>query len=175
MTDSASDGLQITEATDLCARFRDAWGVTYQDFAAFLNGQPEQEDGANARIARYRKEGRSQAFCRTFREGYDGAFQFESIRSSFSPETSAAGYAYGQAARAHEDEFFAVEARIQDAKEARGELRTTLTPVDEARAHAYYAFAHLDVDEIAYTPRNRAIAAGHRRATAAERDEPGPA
>lgn len=53
------------------ARFIARDGIAYKDFAAYLVGRPDAEDLGNGSIARYRKEGRSEAFCRVFRKGYD--------------------------------------------------------------------------------------------------------
>ena len=48
-------------------------GLTYADFFDALTEKPDPLDPCNAEIQRYRAQGRSEAFCREFRVGYDGA------------------------------------------------------------------------------------------------------
>lgn len=46
-------------------------GISYVDFHAALNGEPDPQDPCNAEISRLAKQGRSEAFCREYRKGYD--------------------------------------------------------------------------------------------------------
>ena len=64
---------QTPEAFDPQARFIGPNGLAYHTFFDYLCGrEPEPEDRANGCIQRYLAQGRSEAFCRVFREGYDG-------------------------------------------------------------------------------------------------------
>lgn len=47
--------------------------LTYVDFFDVLTEKPDPSDPCNAEIQRYRAQGRSEAFCREFRVGYDNA------------------------------------------------------------------------------------------------------
>jgi hypothetical protein len=60
------------DAFDPKAPCTDSWGIRYPSFKAFLCGQPFQDDRCNDAIEALRKKGRSQAFCKTFAEGYRG-------------------------------------------------------------------------------------------------------
>lgn len=48
-------------------------GLTYVDFFDALTEKPDPLDPCNAEIQRLRAQGRSEAFCREYRVGYDGA------------------------------------------------------------------------------------------------------
>lgn len=68
-----TDGDQAEAPFDPYARFIDRKGLSYKDFGAYLTGCfPDDGDRANTNIERYLREGRSEAFCRVFRQGYDG-------------------------------------------------------------------------------------------------------
>lgn len=56
---------------DPYARQIDRSGLSYVDFHAALNGEPDPQDPCNAEISRLAKQGRSEAFCREYRKGYD--------------------------------------------------------------------------------------------------------
>lgn len=55
------------------ARFVDQSGLSYRNFAAYLVGKVDQEDRCNHAIRSLKHEqGRSDAFCREYRIGYEG-------------------------------------------------------------------------------------------------------
>lgn len=58
---------------DPYARQIDRNGLSYVDFEAVLDGKPDPEDYCNSRIEILIRNGRSEAFCREYRAGYDGA------------------------------------------------------------------------------------------------------
>jgi hypothetical protein len=48
----------------------DAWGIRYPSFKAFLLGNAFEDDRCNGAVEALRNKGRSQAFCKTFAEGF---------------------------------------------------------------------------------------------------------
>lgn len=63
---------QNPEAFDPRARYIAANGLAYRSFLDyFVGNEPEADDRCNGNIQRYLAQGRSEAFCRCFREGYD--------------------------------------------------------------------------------------------------------
>ena len=81
------------------ARFIARDGIAYKDFAAYLVGQPDPKDLGNINVARYRAEGRSEAFCRCWRKGYDGWVGH--ARTRHEAHRQAAILAHGAATRTH--------------------------------------------------------------------------
>lgn len=73
-SDSLAEATPSDQAFDPQARFVDSKGFAYRNFAHRLIGKLDEEDQGNRLIARYLSEGRSEAFCRVFREGYDRKF-----------------------------------------------------------------------------------------------------
>lgn len=72
MTGAKADALEES-GFDPSARQVDSAGRTFVDFFAALNGEVDPQDDCNARIAALLRAGRSEAFCREYRKGYDGA------------------------------------------------------------------------------------------------------
>lgn len=68
---SKADDAQTREAFDPHARYIGPNGLAYRSFFTYLCGEEEADDRANGCIRRYLAQGRSEAFCRCFREGYD--------------------------------------------------------------------------------------------------------
>lgn len=136
-----TDGDQAEAPFDPYARYIDRKGLSYKDFGAYLTGcTPDEGDRANANIERYLREGRSEAFCRTFRQGYDAHFlTHNETRSTPGYTSSLSEWAARQADR---------EAHAH------------------AKAHASGAFPGRRPSEIADTPHNRATVAGWAAATA---------
>ena len=71
---TTADALQ--EGTfDPLARQIDGYGRSYVDFHAVANGETDPEDPCNAEIDRLVKQGRSEAFCREYRVGWQLSYQ----------------------------------------------------------------------------------------------------
>ena len=166
---SASDG-QEASPFDPHARYTHCNGLVYQDFARYLLGEPDPKDRANANIARYLREGRSEAFCRVFREGYDdhlariggpGAPDREAV-AGFHAEGHAHGYA--RATDPFQEPTDAVSAgRDRAVAFEKGLARS-------AGAGLAAAFHGRRPEEVADTPHNRARTEGFARATKSHGD-----
>lgn len=104
---------------DPSARQYGSDGLSYVDFHAALNGEPDPQDPVNSSISRYLKQGRSEAFCREYRKGYEGAARSIAVvqlEGRFSPEELRA--AQGRLCHAAGDN------RAQDLGEVIPEART---------------------------------------------------
>lgn len=141
-----TDGDQAKAPFDPYARFIDHKGLSYKDFGAYLTGcTPDEGDRANANIERYLREGRSEAFCRVFRQGYDAHFgPHDEKRSTPGYTGSLSEWATRQADR---------EAHAK--AHAKGFIQAS-DPLGNRRP-----------DEIASTPHNRAVVRAFGAATLA--------
>lgn len=137
-----TDGDQAEAPFDPYARFIDRKGLSYKDFGAYLTGcTPDEGDRANTNIERYLREGRSEAFCRVFRQGYDAHLgTHDETRSTPGRTSSLSEWAARQADR---------EAHAY------------------AKAHASGPFQGRRPSEIASTPHNRAVVRAFGAATLA--------
>jgi hypothetical protein len=69
-TSVSSVGAAPSDDFDPQAQVVDAWGIRYPSFKAFLLGHPFEDDRCNEALRAFRSQGCSQAFCKTFAEGY---------------------------------------------------------------------------------------------------------
>lgn len=69
-TRAATDAVQEAPF-DPSARQFDSAGRSFVDFHAALCGEADPQDSCNAEITRLIREGRSEAFCREYRKGWD--------------------------------------------------------------------------------------------------------
>ena len=78
-----TDGNQAKSTFDPDAPCVARDGLSYKCFADRIRGRPDPDDPVNAQIERLAKAGRSEAFCREFRIGYERATRaFEAVANA---------------------------------------------------------------------------------------------
>lgn len=142
-------------------------GLSYVDFHAALCGEPDPDDPCNARIKDLVRQGRSEAFCWEYRQGYDGAarsiqavrgegfFSAKDLDNSTRILCSTAGL--NRACEAFPNDQPGDKRRRQITA---GEVQQAI----ERRRLTQIAFPGYRPEEIADTARNRAHLAGIARA-----------